>query len=94
MADPYRWMEDPDAEETKAFVDAQNDITMPFLEKCSIRDKLHARFVDTHEFYLSTSRLRQGTSLTPALVLVSAPTTDFSAPTVTTPRPARLHQTW
>lgn len=45
IVDPYRWLEDTDAEDTKQFVDAQNAVTVPFLEKCSLRTKLNERSV-------------------------------------------------
>ena len=48
ISDPYRWLEDPDAEDTKQFVDAQNAVTVPFLEKCSLRTKLHDRCLLLH----------------------------------------------
>jgi len=49
IEDPYRWLEDPDAEETKEYVNAQNTITMPYLEEdCCVRRKFHETLTDLY----------------------------------------------
>jgi len=44
VADPYRWLEDPNSPETQAWVDAQNKVTFAFLDRipgrAAIRDRL------------------------------------------------------
>ena len=34
IKDPYKWMENPDSDETKVFVDDQNKISAPYIESC------------------------------------------------------------
>ncbi|XP_058225537.1 uncharacterized protein LOC131334513 [Rhododendron vialii] len=40
VSDPYRWLEDPEAEEVKDFVQKQVKLTESVLEKCETREKL------------------------------------------------------
>ncbi|KAJ6406003.1 hypothetical protein OIU84_013880 [Salix udensis] len=40
IADPYRWLEDPDAEEVKEFVQEQVKLTESVLKACDTREKL------------------------------------------------------
>ncbi|GMN34856.1 hypothetical protein TIFTF001_004935 [Ficus carica] len=43
VADPYRWLEDPDAEETKEFVNKQVELTQSVLAACDTREKLYEK---------------------------------------------------
>lgn len=43
VADPYVWLEDPDSPETKEFVENQNKISIPYLEKCEFKETFKER---------------------------------------------------
>jgi hypothetical protein len=46
IADPYRWLEDDNAPETTAWVEAQNKVTFAFLETISNRSAIRERLKD------------------------------------------------
>lgn len=43
VADPYRWLEALDSDETRAWIAAQNDISEPYLESLPIRERIEER---------------------------------------------------
>jgi prolyl oligopeptidase len=43
VADPYRWLEEPDSQETKAWVAAQNDLTFRYLSQIPSRERIRQR---------------------------------------------------
>lgn len=46
VADPYRWLEDDNAEDTKAWVTAQNEVTFNYLNRIPQRDKIKTRLTE------------------------------------------------
>ncbi len=50
VADPYRWLEDPDSDETRAWVEAQNELTFPYLESLPSRDRIQKRLTDLWDY--------------------------------------------
>jgi prolyl oligopeptidase len=50
VADPYRALEDPDSEETKAWVEAQNQVTFGYLEEISAREKIQQRLTKLWDY--------------------------------------------
>jgi prolyl oligopeptidase len=46
VADPYRWLENPDAADTKAWVEAQNKVTFGYLEQIPQRQQFQKRLTE------------------------------------------------
>lgn len=50
VADPYRWLEDANAADTKSWVEAQNGVTFAFLRGLPDREALKARLTELYNF--------------------------------------------
>jgi Serine proteases of the peptidase family S9A len=46
VADPYRWLEETDSTETRAWIDAENKLTASYLEQIPQREKIKARLTE------------------------------------------------
>ena len=60
ISDPYRALEDPDAEGTKAWVKAQNVLTQDFLKTCDLREKIADKMANLIEFAKMTVPHKHG----------------------------------
>lgn len=50
VADPYRWLEDPDSEETQAWVEAENEVTFGWLNEIPERDRIRERLTELWDY--------------------------------------------
>ncbi|WP_425618620.1 prolyl oligopeptidase family protein [Anatilimnocola sp. NA78] len=61
IADPYRWLEEPDSDATKAWVTAQNKLTFDYLEKLPQRKAIRDRLEELWNFErFGLPRVRNG----------------------------------
>ncbi|KAL8524257.1 hypothetical protein ACS0TY_014003 [Phlomoides rotata] len=60
VPDPYRWLEDPDSEETREFVEKQMKLTDSVLKTCQIREKLGERLTKLYDFPKYSTPFRAG----------------------------------
>nr|AWK60412.1 prolyl oligopeptidase variant 2 [Bombyx mori] len=60
IKDPYRWLEDPDSNETKEFVEAQNKITRPYLDACPVQKSINERLTELWNYPKYSCPFRKG----------------------------------
>lgn len=60
VADPYRWLEDPDSDETTAWVQAENKVTFDFLDGIPEREAIRERLTTLWDFETFGTPYKQG----------------------------------
>ncbi|PYS71756.1 MAG: S9 family peptidase, partial [Acidobacteria bacterium] len=60
VADPYRWLENENSDETKSWVQAQNNVTFAYLDKIPYREKLKARLTQLFNYPRISAPFRRG----------------------------------
>lgn len=62
VADPWRGLEDPNSDATKAWVDAQNAITFPYLKSLKDRDAIETRLTELWDYEKFGTPFTRGSS--------------------------------
>jgi prolyl oligopeptidase len=60
VPDPYRWLEDLDADETQAWVEAQNRLTFGYLDSLVNRDQIRQRMTELWDYEKFTPPIKRG----------------------------------
>lgn len=60
VADPFRWLEDDNSPETKAWVAAQNEVTFGYLERIPFRQKINDRLTQIWDYERYTTPFWKG----------------------------------
>ncbi|MEM9510979.1 MAG: prolyl oligopeptidase family serine peptidase, partial [Cyanobacteria bacterium P01_E01_bin.35] len=60
VKDPYRWLEDPDSDATKAWVKSQNKVTTAYLETIPSREEIKQRLTQLWNYEKYSSPFKRG----------------------------------
>ncbi len=60
VADPYRWLEDDNSEETGSWVTAQNKVTFDYLAQIPFRDKIKNRLTEIWDYPKISAPFKEG----------------------------------
>ncbi|MFT7352989.1 MAG: prolyl oligopeptidase, partial [Flavobacterium sp.] len=60
IQDPYRWLEDDNSEETKAWVKAQNVVTFGYLDKIPFRKQIKERLEKLWNYEKISAPFKEG----------------------------------
>ncbi|MCB0661421.1 MAG: S9 family peptidase [Saprospiraceae bacterium] len=60
ISDPYRWLEDDNSEQTKAWVNAENQVTNQYLEQIPYRDAIQKRLKDFWNYERYNAPFKKG----------------------------------
>jgi len=63
VADPYRWLEDPDSPESRAWIEAQNRLTFDYLTKIPQRQHIRERLTELWNYEKFRTPFRRGDRL-------------------------------
>lgn len=60
VADPYRWLEDPDSADTRAWIEAENKVTFGYLRKLPQREPLRERLTKIWNYEKYSAPFKRG----------------------------------
>jgi len=60
ISDPYRWLEDENSNETKAWVGAQNKTTLSYMEQIPYRDAIKKRLAELWDYEKNSLPIKEG----------------------------------
>ena len=60
VADPYRWLENPDSPQTQRWIQAQNELSQPYLEAIPARERIKQRMTQLWNYERYDMPLKRG----------------------------------
>lgn len=60
IPDPYRWLEDPDAPDSRKWIDAQNEVTFGILNGIASRDRIKSRMTELWNYERFGTPFKEG----------------------------------